>query len=78
MATLIRMLREKEILTITGWSRATLRRRINDGKFPPPMMSSQRMREWPEPVVEKHQRERMEKAGLLVSGAAADLIETAV
>jgi predicted DNA-binding transcriptional regulator AlpA len=62
--TLDRALRQKEVLKITGWSRSTLRRRVSEGKFPPPQMSSKRMPTWFESVVAAYQRQVRAAAGL--------------
>lgn len=58
-------LRIKDVLDLTGWSRATLFRRIADGSFPTPVKTPSRRTTltWPKVVVDRW-RERLEKQPL--------------
>jgi predicted DNA-binding transcriptional regulator AlpA len=77
MATITRMLRQREILEIMGWSRSTLRRRISEGKFPPPRMDSKRMPQWFETDVAQHQQQIRAAAGLPELSKTAEIAVSA-
>ena len=55
MAVPFRMYRMPAVLKLTGWSRTTLWRRVNEGKFPKPVMDTKRMAVWAEPDIVQHQ-----------------------
>jgi predicted DNA-binding transcriptional regulator AlpA len=61
---LVRMIRQNEVLTVTGWSRSTLRRRVSEGKFPKPHMNSKRMPQWFETDIAEYQQGLRDAAGL--------------
>lgn len=43
-----RMLRTKEVLKLTGWSRATIWRKVKSGDFPAPVVLGPNSIAWPE------------------------------
>ena len=59
-----KFLRTKEILDLTGWSRATLHRRVAAGSFPTPakFAPGSTMLMWPKAVVDRW-RQRIEEQG---------------
>ena len=46
-----RMLRTKEVLELTGWSRATIWRKVRSGDFPAPITLGPNSIAWPEDVI---------------------------
>jgi predicted DNA-binding transcriptional regulator AlpA len=64
MAVPFRMYRMPAVLKLTGWSRTTLWRRVNEGKFPKPVMDTKRMAVWAEPDIVQHQLKVRAAAGL--------------
>ena len=79
MAVPFRMYRMPAVLKLTGWSRTTLWRRVNGGKFPKPVMDTKRMAVCAEPEIVQHQLKMRAAAGLpaLAEDAGlSDLIET--
>jgi prophage regulatory protein len=49
-----RLLRLEEVLARTGYSRATLYRRIGSGAFPKPVPLGKTARAWPSHLVDQH------------------------
>ena len=48
------LLKSSTILAATGWSRATLYRRIADGTFPSPVKINSHMARWPSRAVREY------------------------
>ncbi len=46
-----RMLRTKEVLDLTGWSRATIWRKVKSGDFPAPITLGPNSIAWPEDAI---------------------------
>ena len=53
-----RMLRTKEVLKLTGWSRATIWRKVKSGDFPAPVTLGPNSIAWPEHKITSWQASR--------------------